>query len=469
MRSSPKGRLVALVLAVGAVLAACGGNAHEGPTARPAAAPTPVVVDTDMSTDDVLALAYLLGRRDVDLRAVAVSGTGIADCPEGARNARALLAYAGRGDVPVGCGRPDPLAGANGFPPEWRARADELFGLKLPAAPRGRIGDAVEVLRRAIESADGKVTILSLAPMTDTALLLRSGRALRDRIASIVAMGGAAAVPGNIGAGHERSEWNLWIDAVAAREVLGSGTPITLVGLDATNDVPATVYLWDVLDRHHAGARAAAAWRLMASSGMFAGGQYLWDPLAAAAVVRPDVLTFSRKRVHVVTTGADAGRLVEDPRGPPVRLALGADRAAFERQFLTALIGRMRFAIPAPEQRVVLRCADGGCWYRGPRRTAPGQGTLDTVNDASRPFTHLIGRLHEGRTAADLRRYVRAQGGRGWRPPVWLSTAITGQTPPHSTMTWLIGATAGDYVLVATMKDPAQTWVVAGVAVRSVR
>ena len=49
MRSWPKGRFVALVLAVGAVLAACGG-AHVGPGARPAAAPTPVVVDTDMSS-----------------------------------------------------------------------------------------------------------------------------------------------------------------------------------------------------------------------------------------------------------------------------------------------------------------------------------------------------------------------------------------------------------------------------------
>jgi inosine-uridine nucleoside N-ribohydrolase len=283
MRSWPKGRLVALVLAIGALLSACGGNAHEGPTARSAAAPTPVVVDTDMSTDDVLALVYLLGRRDVDVRAVAVSGTGIADCPQGARNARALLAFAGRGDLPVGCGRPDPLAGANGFPPEWRARADELFGLKLPAAPPGRIGDAVEVLRR------------------------------------------------------ERSEWNLWSDPVAAREVLGSGMPITLVGLDATNDVPATVYLWDVLDRHHAGARAAAAWRLMASSGMFAGGQYLWDPLAAAAVVRPDVLTFGRRRVNVVTTGADTGRLVEDPRGPNALRDPGARAArgpALRRQRL---------------------------------------------------------------------------------------------------------------------------------------
>ena len=149
----------------------------------------------------------------------------------------------------------------------------------------------------------------------------------------------------------------------------------------------------------------------MASSGMFAGGQYLWDPLAAAAVVRPDVLTLARGGVSVVTTGAGAGRLVEDLRGAPVRLALGADRAVFERQFLTALIGRTRFAIPAPERRAVLRCAASGCSYQGPRRTAPGQGTFDTVNDATRPFTHLIGRLHEGRTAADLRRYVRAQGG----------------------------------------------------------
>ena len=115
------------------------------------------------------------------------------------------------------------------------------------------------MLRRGIESADGKATVLSLAPITDTAPLLSLGpRSARTGSRSIVAMGGAAAVPGNIGAGHERSEWNLWIDPVAAREVLGSGTPITLVGLDATNDVPATVYLWDVLDRHHAGARAAA-------------------------------------------------------------------------------------------------------------------------------------------------------------------------------------------------------------------
>jgi inosine-uridine nucleoside N-ribohydrolase len=413
----------------------------------------------------VLALLYLIGRRDVDIRAVAVSGTGLADCPVGARNARALLAFAGRPDLPVGCGRADPLAGANAFPPEWRTRADELFGVRLPTAPRAPIGDAVDVLRRGIESAGGEATVLSLAPMTDVALLLRSGRELRSRIASIVAMGGAVGVPGNVGPGHERAEWNFWVDAVAAREVLASGVPTTLVGLDATNDVPVTVWPWSALDRHHDGARANAAWRLMAATGMFAGGQYFWDPLAATAIVRPDLLTFARRRVSVVTAGADAGRVVEERRGAPVRIATGADRPRFERQLLQALLGHARFAIPAPKQTVALTCGDDRCAYRGPHTSEPGQGVFDTVNDGARTFDYVLGRLHEGRTAADLRRLVR--GSRAFHPPVWFSTVSTGQTPPHSTMTWVVAATAGDYALVATTQR--RSWVVTSITVRAGR
>ena len=469
MRSWSKRGVLLLLVAAAVALWACGGAGKRAAPAGTGEARTAVVVDTDMSTDDVLALMYLLGRRDVDVLAVAVSGTGLSDCPAGARNARALLAFAGRRDLPVGCGRADPLAGANAFPPEWRARADELFGVKLPAAPRRPIGDSVEVLRRGIESARGKVTVLSLGPMTDTALLLRSHPELRSRIAAIVAMGGAVGVPGNIGPGHERSEWNLWIDPLAAREVLGSGVSTTLVGLAATNDVPATVYLWEALDRHHDTARAAAAWKVMSSSGMFAGGQYLWDPLAATAIVRKDLLTFARRRLSVVTAGPDAGRVVADARGPTVTLAVGADRGAFERQFLQALLGATRFAIPAPEPRVLLRCTDDGCSYHGPRRTRSGRGALDTVNDASRPLNHVIGRLHEGRSAGDLRRYVRTLRGGDVRPPVWLSIVATGQTPPHSRMTWVVRATPGDYVLVAATQEALRTWAIAPIAVRSQR
>src|SRR5690348_13633205 len=66
--------------------------------------PTAVVVDTDMGADDIIALLYLLGRPDVRVVAVTVVGDGIAHGRAGADNARALLAAAGRSDVPVGYG-----------------------------------------------------------------------------------------------------------------------------------------------------------------------------------------------------------------------------------------------------------------------------------------------------------------------------------------------------------------------------
>jgi pyrimidine-specific ribonucleoside hydrolase len=456
-------RWIVLIVVAGLLAAGCGGH---GTPQRAAAPPTPVVVDTDMSTDDVLALLYLLGRPDLDVRAVAVSGTGLVDCPAGARNARTLLAVAGRADVPVGCGRSDPLAGANAFPPEWRARADALFGLDLPPAPRAASRGAVDVMRGGLESADAKATVLVLGPMTDLAQLLHAQPGVGSRIGSVIAMGGAVGVPGNVGAGHERSEWNLWIDPVAAREVLRSGLPTTLVGLDATNDVPITVYPWLALRRYHyAGAPATAAWDLMTASGMYTGGQYFWDPLAATAIARPEVLRFARKRVDVVTAGPDAGRVIERAGGVPVRVAVGANRAAFERQFVQTLVGGARFAIPSPGHGAVVRCTDSGCSYSGPRRSESGQGSFDTVNDGSRPFTYVLGRLSEGRTVAGLRRHVRALRGRVWRAPVWFSTQATGQTPPHSTMTWVVSAAEpGDLALVAI--TPTRTEVVTAIAVR---
>jgi hypothetical protein len=277
-------------------------------------------------------------------------------------------------------------------------------------------------------------------------------------------------VPGNIGPGHERSEWNLWIDPVAAREVLHSGIPVTLVGLDATNDVPVTAFTWDAFKRYrHASTAATVAWDVMTQSGMYMGGQYFWDPLAATAVVRPDMLRFASRRLDVVTApGADMGRVIETARGAPVRVALGADRRAFERQLVRTLTRRQRLTLPKPPHHPVLACDDRRCSYAGPRRATTGQGAFETVNDGSSALTYVFGRLIDGRTIADLRRYVRALGGFGWRPPSWFATQATGTTPPHSAMTWVVSIpTPGDMALLAT--TGAQTRLVAPIGIRAAR
>ncbi|HEY6890017.1 MAG TPA: nucleoside hydrolase, partial [Solirubrobacter sp.] len=368
-------------------VAGCGGG---GPATAPR---TPVVVDTDMGPDDALALLYLVSRHDLDVRAVAVSGTGLATCPAGAKRALELLAAAGRPDIPVACGRSDPLSGFNAFPPAWR---DPLAAIPLPAVarkpdPRG----AVRLLDDAIASADRGVVLVALGPLTDVAQLLRSSPAASRRIAAVRAMAGTFAAPGNIGAGHEGAEYNVWIDPSAADAVLRGTVPVTLVGLDATNDVPVTVFFAEALHRYHYATPAAAlAWEIVADTGMQTGGRYFWDALAAAA---PRAVSLRTERLRA--TGA--GRIVRDGSRPPARIATAADHERFERDLLRTLLGGAPFTLPPTSVDATITCTSTGCGYRGPTESPQaGQAVFDTVNRSGAAMTHVLGRLHEGRTAA---------------------------------------------------------------------
>jgi inosine-uridine nucleoside N-ribohydrolase len=432
-----RGMLVPVLLV--AVIAGCGGAPERRP-GQPAGGRTPVVVDTDMSTDDILALLYLAQREDVDIRAVTVSGTGVVRCPQGAANALALLAHTGHDDVPVACGRADPLAGFNAFPGQWRDAADAFYGLRLPPARRAaEPGGAERLLRSILGEAATKVTVLSLAPMTTTAALLRSDPSLRSRIAGVYAMAGAVGVPGNIGPGHEGSEYNVWVDPTAARIVFAAGVPVTLVPLDATNDVPITPAFAAALRRHHAATpAAAAAWSLLRRNAfLFSGGQYFWDPLAAAVLAQPDLATFEDRRLAVVTTpGAESGRIVASRDGTTMRVALGARPAAFERHLLSTLLGGRRAAIAAARPTATLTFDGRRCTYRGPTRLDAGRFTVDSADRSGTGFRFVAVTLYEGKALADLQAALARADGR-LPSSTWSSPATVGETPPGGHMTWL--------------------------------
>jgi inosine-uridine nucleoside N-ribohydrolase len=399
-----KTSLAAVLAAVVLVGAGCGGRT----------AATPVVVDTDMSTDDIVALLYAASSPKLDLKAVTVSGTGLTTCPAGARHALQLLAVAGRADVPVACGRAEPLAGANQFPVEWRSRADAFFGLELPPVARKARGTATDLLAGVIGHTK-HVTLLSLAPLTDTADLLRAHPALGRRLTRIVAMGGALDVPGNVGSGHERAEYNVWIDPVAAQRVLASDVPVTIVPLDATNDVPVTVFFSEALRRYHYATPAAtAAWELFQQTpAVWTGGQYFWDPLAAAAVTRPQFLGYARQRVRV---DVSSGRLAASPAGPAVDVATSAQRPAFERELLRTLLGGAPFAIAQNVARPALVFDGASCRYQGPAAGQAGTVTFDTVDRSAIAFAYRV--------------VDRSNGLPG-------TTELRGETPPHGRLTWV--------------------------------
>jgi len=313
--------------------------------------PRVVVVDTDMAADDWMAILYLLQRPDVTLAALTVTGAGEAHCAPGIAHALGLLALAGQSTTPVACGRETPLQGAHAFPTAWRERVDDLLGLTLPASDQSPSDQtAVEVLTAAIQSSPEQVTLLTLGPLTNVAEALQKDPSLVDGIGGIVIMGGAVQVPGNVGASgveidNAVAEWNIYVDPAAANIVLRAGVPVTLVPLDATNQVPLTRGFYDNLERNHTTPEATFVYDVLTAQRGFidSGGYSFWDPLAAAILMDATLATYQDANLCVVEAdGPESGWTQAGAGCPDVRVALSADRERFERIFVEVL------NLPAP-------------------------------------------------------------------------------------------------------------------------
>jgi purine nucleosidase len=220
----------------------------------------------------------------------------------------------------------------------------------------------------------GELTVVAIGPLTNVALALALEPRLATAVKEIVVMGGVYLEQTNIAA--MPGEWNFWVDPDAASMVLASGAPLRLVGLDVTRRVR--------LDTEDAS-------RLRASGGEFAqfaaectdewiahlrrtspgdereqGSCALHDPLAVAAVTRPDLLTWRAAEVRVETaTERTRGVAVADlltrarPPQPNCRIAVAVDVPAFREHLLT-LLGSLQPASPDGETRREGRTQRGG-------------------------------------------------------------------------------------------------------------
>lgn len=204
--------------------------------------PKPVIIDTDMAVDDWMAVAYLLQRDDVDVRAITITADTAATCDAAVRNAMAICALADKPNIPVAAGLPVPLHG-NGLQPGWRDRIDTLLGIELPPNPNEPVDmKALDLLLRSFGAGD-KPTLLTLGPLSNIAEMLARNRTVVGRMGMTYIMGGAIEVPGNlegIAGANVTAEWNIFLHAPAAAAVFKSGMPITLIPLDATNTAPLT-------------------------------------------------------------------------------------------------------------------------------------------------------------------------------------------------------------------------------------
>ena len=164
---------VTLLVAVLALLAvaACAQDpsASATPATDAAGSPRPLLIDTDVAPDDLVAIAFLLAAPEVDVRAITVSGTGEAHCGPGVDVVLGLLERLEAPPIEVACGRETPIAGDHTFPDAWREGVDAASGLTLPETSREPFaGSAVELIAKAADEVDG-LRVLTLGPMTNLA------------------------------------------------------------------------------------------------------------------------------------------------------------------------------------------------------------------------------------------------------------------------------------------------------------
>lgn len=186
-----------------------------------------IVLDTDTAGDDCIAILMALRALNAKVEAITIN-CGNVDFEQQVENALYTIEFAGMGGrVPVYPGARHPLIR------EWRTvedvhGEDGMGNSYFPKAKQRAEGKhAVDAIIELINSYPDEITFVEIAPMTNIALAIRKDPSIVKKIKHFYFMGGTNQYLGNI---TPAAEFNMWVDPDAAKIVLHSGMPITMVG-----------------------------------------------------------------------------------------------------------------------------------------------------------------------------------------------------------------------------------------------
>ena len=246
----------------------------------------PILLDTDIGSDidDAVALAYLLRQPRCQLLGIT---TVTGDVAKRAACAQVVCQAAGRHEVPIHCGASNVLLTGPGQPHVPQYAAIE----RLPHRRDWPCGTAIEFLRQTIRRRPGEVTLLSIGPLTNVALLFAIDPEIPGMLKQLVSMAGV------FFAGPDKREWNCLVDPIATAMVYATQVPRHIsIGLDVTMQcqLPAA----DVRERFTGSPldvvrQMAEVWFQRSEKLTF------HDPLAAAILFKPEICRYVDGQVTV--------------------------------------------------------------------------------------------------------------------------------------------------------------------------
>lgn len=297
----------------------------------------PVILSTDPGIDDAVALALSLFSEELDVKLICPI-FGNVSLSNTIANTEKLLTLFGKAPRIVP-GSQHPLlreainasdihgeSGLDGYDfPESTIFADESQ-------------TAVEAMHELVNQEE-KTTLIGIGPLTDIALYLHLYPQDADKLERIVLMGGSLG-RGNYGV---LSEFNFAADPEAAKIVFNSGVPIQVAPLEVGNQAKIMPEVTKQIKNF--GEIGEMIYQLFTKyrSGSFEDGLNMYDALAIALILKPEIFEIVSTRVEIETTpsltyGAsliDLENYLNLPANAEV--AVSVDSSQFEAWFVESL------------------------------------------------------------------------------------------------------------------------------------
>lgn len=316
----------------------------------------PVVFDTDMGVDDALALCLALRSPEIRIEAITTVHGNVSRDQATANVLRVLGVEGVTAPPTVTPGAAKPLRREPVHAKDVHG-ADGLGGITRLKNPDGSeryppLGAALdnrspsEVFASVAEAFPGEATLVAVGPLTNVAHFVLERPDAAKRFREFVVMGGTFRREGNV---SPVAEFNVYADPHATEIVLNAGVPVTLVPLDATEQV---VLSRERVQRYATSRRGKFVVEVTAEYMDFGRrlegveGCFVHDALAVAYLIQPGLFRGIFRRVAVETGGTVAfGQTVADLREPPrfggepnAKILLHVDTESFLHLFQTRVL-----------------------------------------------------------------------------------------------------------------------------------
>jgi purine nucleosidase len=273
---------------------------------------TKVLLDHDGAIDDYLATMLLMTMEHIEPLGVIVTP---ADCyvQPAVSATRKMLDLMGKSHIPVA---ESTVRGINPFPQMYRRDSfvvdhfpilNQTETIQTPLLTESGQDFMVRVLKEASEP----VTLLMTGPLTNLALALDNAPEIEAKIQSLIWMGGALNIPGNVEKNWEpgqdgSAEWNAYWDPFSVARVWQSSIQIIMCSLDITNNVPVTSEFVRKIGKQRQYPISDLVGQCYAL--VIPQDYYAWDVLATAYLGHPEAFELREFETEIITTGKSQGR-----------------------------------------------------------------------------------------------------------------------------------------------------------------